>query len=157
MKIPAITLFSSSNNIVQNSLQQTSKAPNNLKDSKLAPLAMDTVSFGYKSPLKTHWLKGEMPQVEYGVYGGKLTKKNVTLEHLQPHSKGGKTNLNNLALAVNVNNWERSSKPFSQYHDEEAFRNYCDQFKDVHFDDFDGLEYIEGITKTAERLLKEGK
>lgn len=48
------------------------------------------ISFTYKSPLKTEWLKGNMPSVTHGIYGGILTKDNITLEHIKPHSKGGK-------------------------------------------------------------------
>ena len=40
-----------------------------------------------------------MPSVKYGLYGGELNIDNVSLEHLKPHSWGGKTEWGNLALA----------------------------------------------------------
>ena len=58
------------------------------------------VSFGYSNILKTEWRKGHLPSVKYGFYGEKLTQKNLSLEHLQAHSKGGKTVLSNLVLAA---------------------------------------------------------
>lgn len=51
-------------------------------------------TFGYNHPLKSLYKSGQL-NLKYGFYGGKLTRKNVTLEHLKPHSKGGKTELNN--------------------------------------------------------------
>jgi len=48
------------------------------------------VSFGYNSPLKTLFKKGKLPTVTKGFYGGTLTNKTVSLEHLIPHSQGGK-------------------------------------------------------------------
>ena len=63
----------------------------------------DGVAFGYKSPLKTLYIKGKL-HINKGFYGGTLTKENVTLEHLVPYSKGGKTTLDNLVLATKENN-----------------------------------------------------
>ena len=36
---------------------------------------IDTIPFKYKSILKTEWLKGNMPTVKKGIYGGILTPK----------------------------------------------------------------------------------
>jgi len=112
------------------------------------------ISFGYKSILKTEWLKGNMPFVKFGIYGGELTKNNVTLEHILPHSKGGKTELPNLALAVNMNNWERSNKPFKEYFDPEVINEYLEQFKEIDLPNFNGLKYIDGVTKIIKRILR---
>ena len=120
----------------------------------LTIIKTDGISFGYKSVLKTEWLKGNMPSVKLGLYGGELTKKNVTLEHILPHSKGGKTELPNLALAVNVNNWSRSNKPFKDYFDPEAINEYLEQFKEVDLPNFNGLKYIDGVTKVIKRILR---
>lgn len=117
---------------------------------------IDTIPFKYKSILKTEWLKGNMPSVTNGIYGGKLTKKNVTLEHIQPHSKGGKTELRNLALAVNVNNFKRSSKPLSTCLTRDMFETYCKQFEDIKLPDFDGKKYVIDLAKTVDRLLNQG-
>ena len=51
----------------------------------------DSVKFGHHHRLKTLWLRGKLPTVKFGVYGDKLTKQTVSLEHFIPISKGGKT------------------------------------------------------------------
>lgn len=112
------------------------------------------VNFGYKSPLKSEWLKGNMPSVKYGIYGGKLKPYNVTLEHIIPHSKGGKTELKNLALAVDINNWGRGDKPFNLFFSQIVFDKYIEQFKNIKLPDFDGNEYIKELTKTIKRVIK---
>ena len=113
------------------------------------------INFGYKSILKTHWLNGKMPSVTHGIYGGKLTKDNITLEHLKPHSKGGRTSLNNLALSVGENNWKRSNAPIGEFLNKETFEAYCEQFKGIKLPYFNGDNYIKEITKTVERLIKQ--
>lgn len=120
-----------------------------MKINRLTP-----IPFTYKSVLKTEWLKGNMPSVTRGLYGGLLTKDNITLEHIKPHSKGGKTELKNLALAVDVNNFNRSAKPLNQYLTKEMFASYIEQFKDIKLPNFNGKEYTEALTKTVERVLK---
>jgi hypothetical protein len=94
-----------------------------------------------------------MPSVKFGIYGGKLTKENVTLEHILPHSKKGKTELFNLALAVNINNWTRGDRPFKECFISEVFGEYIDQFKGVDLPNFNGLKYIDGVTKVVKRIL----
>ncbi len=118
---------------------------------------INNISFGYKSILKTHWLNGDLPNVTKGFYGGDLTKDTVTLEHILPHSKGGRTILYNLALSKNTNNWARGNKPLSSVFSKEAFEIYCEQFKGVKLPYFNGDEYVKQITKTVEKLLRQGK
>ena len=112
------------------------------------------VSFKYKSILKSEWLKGNMPTVKKDIYGSTLKPYNVTLEHIVPHSKGGKTNLANLALAVDVNNWSRSSKPFKNFFSRAIFDEYCDQFTNIKLPEFDGKKYVDALRKTVERVIK---
>ena len=112
------------------------------------------INFGYKSVLKSEWKKGNMPSVTKGIYGGTLTKGNVSLEHLIPHSKGGKTDLANLALAVDKLNWKRADKPLNGFLTKDMIESYLAQFKDVNLPDFKGSEYIEKVSKTLARLLK---
>ena len=121
---------------------------------KITPV-QNPIVFKYKSVLKSEWLKGNMPSVKIGIYGGKLKPYNVTLEHIKPHSKGGKTQLPNLALAVDVNNWGRGDKPFKMFFSRAIFDEYCDQFADIKLPDFDGKAYVEALRKTVERIIKE--
>ena len=107
--------------------------------------------------LKTYWLEGKLPSVTHGIYGGELTKDTVTLEHIKPVSKGGRTVLGNLALSKNTNNWKRSNKPLSEFFNRETFEAYCEKFKGVKLPFFNGDNYIKELTKNVERLLKAGQ
>ena len=115
-----------------------------------------TPSFGYSSPLKTLYLKGDLP-LKYGFYGDRLNKDNVSLEHLLPKSKGGKTDLSNLVLASKRNNQLRGNQPISRYINLEAMQTYINQFKNVKVKDFNGNEYIKGLLQTITRLIRGGK
>lgn len=117
---------------------------------KLKPINSN-VSFGYSSPLKTLYKKGKLP-VKYGFYGDKLTKKNVSLEHLKPHSKGGKTTLDNLVLATKENNQLRGDGDLKDFIDRDNVIRYLLQFMGVKRRGFNGDEYIRGILKTIEEL-----
>ncbi len=115
-------------------------------------VTVDTISFKYSSPLKTEWRKNAVMRehVKYGLYGGELNFNNITLEHLVPHSKGGKTKLNNLALATSLNNGKRSSLPLKENLTKEMFLNYIEQFKGWCAQLFDNKKYITDLANTAE-------
>ena len=104
---------------------------------------------GYQHPLKTLFKKGQMPSVKYGLYGGKLDIDNVSLEHLKPHSKGGKTVWGNLALADRFCNTQRSSKPLSEVLSWKMLEQYLRQFNFRIKGAFDGYEYQEQIKRTC--------
>ena len=114
------------------------------------------ISFGYKSILKTYWLEGQLPTVQKGIYGGTLKPYNVTLEHIRPHSKGGTTALNNLALAKDVLNYGRGNRPFRMFFSRKVFDEYCDQFVNVKLPGLDGNKYIKALRETVEKALKNG-
>lgn len=116
--------------------------------------AVRAISFGYKSKLKTEWLKGNMPSVKYDMAGNRLTKDNVTNGHMLAHSKGGKTEISNLMLETADYNFMKGNKPFSWFFTQEGFDMYCEQFKKIKLPDFNGLDYIFKITKTKDRLLR---
>ena len=109
-------------------------------------------NFQYSSPLKTLWRKGKLP-VKYGFYGDVLTQKNVSLEHLKAHSKGGKTNLANLVLASKAKHNARGNNAIDDYLDIKNVIRYLAQFKDVKLKDFDGNKYIAGVLTTLGGLL----
>lgn len=110
------------------------------------------VSFtSYQSPLKTLFKKGRMPSVKYGLYGQKITPKNVSLEHLKPHSEGGVSALRNFALADKFENSRRSSEPLKNVCDWEMVREYLSQFN-FRIKGFDGFKYQELIIKTCKSL-----
>lgn len=111
------------------------------------------IIFGYSSPLKTLWKKGKLPSVKYGFYGDRLTQSNLSLEHLLPHSKGGKTKLDNLVLASKENNQARGNANIKDYLTVENVTRYLEQFKGIKRRDFDGQSYITGVINTLKGLL----
>lgn len=112
-----------------------------------------TPSFGYSNKLKTLYKKGKLP-IKYGFYGDVLTPKNVSLEHLLPHSKGGKTVMSNLVLASKEKNGARGNGDLKDFIDPEAFKQYVEQFIGLKTKDFDGNKYIQSILKTINELIK---
>ena len=108
-------------------------------------------SFQYNHALKTLYKKGKLP-IEYGFYGGKLSYRNVSLEHLKPYSKGGKTNLANLVLATKENNQKRSNYPLKYFIDNKSVKKYLSQFINIKTEEFDGNKYIKLILETLKRM-----
>ena len=109
-------------------------------------------TFGYSNKLKTLYKKGQLP-IKYGFYGDALTKSNVSLEHLLPHSKGGKTELSNLVLASKEKNNARGAEDLANYFNPDTFKQYLDQFIDIKVKGFNGNDYIDKIIKTVKTLL----
>ena len=118
---------------------------------KIQQIQQNSPTFGYSHPLKTLYIKGKLP-VKYGFYGDILTQKNVSLEHLKPHSKGGKTELSNLVLASKQKNQARGNADIRNFANKETIIKYLSQFIDVKINDFDGNKYINGIIKTLTNL-----
>lgn len=114
---------------------------------------VSNTNFGYKHPLKSMWLKGDFPKVKYGFYGDKLTQKNVSLEHLKPYSKGGKTQLDNLVLASKENNQKRGNKDIRDFLTVENVTRYLTQFKNIKLTGFDGNKYIAMVLATLGDLI----
>ncbi len=112
---------------------------------------IDGVTFGYKSPLKTLYKKGKL-NIDKGFYGGTLTKENVTLEHLVPYSKGGKTTLDNLVLATKENNMRRSNLPIKDFVNPLQVKEYLKQFLGIITPDFNGDKYIKKIVMTLKKM-----
>lgn len=117
---------------------------------------VDNVTFGYNHQLKTLYKKGKFPSVKYGFYGEELTRKNVTLEHLQCISKGGKTELDNLVLATANKNQERGNSPLFNMLNWEYAGRYLEQFRNVSVDGFNGNAYIQMILDKIKVLLEAG-
>ncbi len=107
------------------------------------------VSFGYKHALKTAWKEGRLPSVTKGLYGKALTKENITLEHLTPVSKGGRTTLDNLALAEREANMSRGTKPLAEVITFKQLMDYLNQFKNVRTKGVNGNKYIKRLLERA--------
>lgn len=83
-----------------------------------------------------------------------LTKDTVSLEHITPVSQGGKTVLDNLALATKENNSARGNEDIGKFLTFEMIRNYLSQFKDVKVNGFDGNQYIMELRRKFDELLE---
>lgn len=116
---------------------------------------IDTIPFKkYKSVLKTEWLKGNLPTVKKGIYGGNITRDTISLEHVQPISKGGKTIISNLAIANRFLNTARGNKPLRFFLDGDKFNEYIEQFEKVNLPNFNGKEYVRNLIKTVINVLE---
>ena len=115
--------------------------------------SVNLTNFGYKHRLKTLYLNGKI-KPQYGLYGDKLTKKTVSLEHVLPKSKGGKTELDNLALASIRTNNMRGNKPLNDYLTTKNLVRYINQFMNIKTPEFDGTKYIKGLIATIDNVLE---
>lgn len=110
------------------------------------------ITFGYSSILKKEWKAGRLPSVKYGLYGGKLNNKNLSLEHLQAKSNGGVSGLRNYALATKQSNWLRGNEDIRKFLTIDMVRKYLSQFIGVKTKKFDGDKYIQMVIPTFEKL-----
>ena len=105
----------------------------------------------FHSQLKRLYKKGKI-KIDVGIYGEKLTKKNVSDEHVVCKSQGGSDNLSNIVLASKKLNNARSDKPIEQFVTIGMLRRYLLQFKGIKCQGFDGDSYIKNIKNTFEDL-----
>ena len=115
---------------------------------------------GYNSILKDMYKDGRLPSVKVGLYGGRLSKQTVSLEHIKPASKGGSTALKNMALATKDNNRLRGNRDINNYLTKAMLYNYLIQFKDLIIKYkgkiFNGNNYITNIVSTLKKVGFEG-
>lgn len=117
-------------------------------------LYISNISFGHKHYLRQYYLQGKLPSVKVGLYGGRLTPENVTLEHITPESRKGRLTLFNLALATRENNHLRGNKPLEKSNlTLEKLNAYLAQFEHVKLPKLDGKEYIRKIRSITEKHL----
>ena len=117
-------------------------------------MSISQVSFGYSHPLKTMWKRGYLPSVRIGIYADELTHENISLEHLVPISRCGKTEYSNLALASKEKNHERNAYGLFLFTTEEKIQQYLEQFKNIIIMDFNGNKYIEEIKRTIDKIKR---
>ena len=115
--------------------------------------AVNYVSFGYKHRLKTAWKNGEIPELKHDFYDGSLLKADtLTLEHLKPHSKGGKTTLTNLVLTNYQNNVRRGNRDIRLYINKEAARKYIEEAKKIKCKGINGENYAKSLLNRLKSL-----
>ena len=116
----------------------------------VAPVS--NIIFG--SQLKELYKKGKI-KVDVGLYGNKLTKRNVTDEHIICRCYGGGNDEGNIALATSEANNKRGNKPIWEFLTYEMLRTYLKQFKGVKVEGFDGDVYIKKIRNTLRGIFDE--
>ena len=109
-------------------------------------------SFGYKSILKDLFRQGEIPSVTRGLYGNKIDNSTVSIEHLLPHSLGGKDTLSNYALAHVQANVARGNNPLPYFLDSKMLDDYLSQFNFIIKGKFNGYVYQDMIRRTCKEL-----
>ena len=77
----------------------------------------------------------------------RIKPNELSLEHIIPHSQGGKTELSNLLLADRLANSRRGVRPIQEVITTEQLINYLVQFIGIKNFYIDGQKYIEGILK----------
>ena len=105
------------------------------------------ISFQYKWNVKSAFKKGKLPSVKVDASGRKLTVNNATVDHIIPHSKGGRTRDDNLMLATKEFNQLRGNKPLGDFITVKGFAKHLAQYIDVRVGDFDGNEYILNVLR----------
>lgn len=96
--------------------------------------------------------EGEITYCQEGFYGDRLTKCNLSLEHLKAKSKGGATTLDNLVLASREKNCLRGNDDIRNFFNKKFAMNYLSQFMGVKTKKFNGDKYIASIIKTLGEL-----
>ena len=134
--------------------QQTEQLNNNISLDTLQ--AYGNVSFGYSCELKRLVKKGKI-KLKYSFYGGKLNPKKVSIEHIIPHSKGGKSCQSNYVLCNKEQNWERGNDPLEGYIDWQAAGLYLEQFKGLRVGGFNGDEYVKEVLNSINTALRTGR
>jgi hypothetical protein len=114
-------------------------------------LRQEQPTFTYSNEIKTLFKKGLLPTVKVDAMGNRLTKKNVTLDHIIPRSKGGKSVTGNYMLAEKKFNNDRGSDPIKQWIDMEGLVAYLNQFINVRVGKFIGNNYIAEVLRTLEK------
>lgn len=116
-------------------------------------MQVQAVSFGYHNRLKTLWKQGELPTLQHDFYDGSLLNADtVTLEHLLPKSKGGKTTLTNLVLTSYNNNLRRGNNDICDYINLEAARQYLEEAKKIKCKGINGENYAKSIINRLKSL-----
>lgn len=88
------------------------------------------INFGYSNILKTLYKQGKINPPDF--YSGlPLEKDTVSLEHLKPHSQGGRTQLSNLVLTSAKNNNDRGNKNLIGFFNPENAKKYFDYFTNL--------------------------
>ena len=117
---------------------------------------INPLTFQYNSILKDEFKRGAI-KLTKDITGKPINKKNVSLDHTIPKSKGGKSNIFNYSIMDRISNMQRSNKPIEKSIDLQSLIEYIIVMMDVKTEDFDGIKYLKGWLRTLNRAIKEKK
>ena len=115
-------------------------------------ITLSPINFGYKSILKSEYLKGNI-KLKKDITGNMLTKDNVTLDHTIPKVRGGKSRLDNYSLMVDYINHRRGSNNLKDIIDLPSLIDYITIIINTKTRDFDGVEYLKGWLKNLRKEI----
>lgn len=115
-------------------------------------MRVQAVSFGYKHALKTAFKEGRLPVIHDFYDGTVLDKDTATIEHLQPHSKGGKTTLSNIVLTKYINNVKRGNRDIRNYINIDNANQYIEDVKKIKIKGINGESYAKSLIKRLKSL-----
>ncbi len=118
-------------------------------------IQLNNIAFGYHSPMMREFKKGKIP-LKCGAYGGKITSKNASHEHIIPHSKGGPDTQSNYLLTTKELNEARGCEPFIKHVNWIALLEYFSVMLRTKTDKFDGVEYTKGAITNILKAIKHG-
>lgn len=119
-------------------------------------MEIQPITFGNKSILKTEFDRGNIP-LKRDITGHKIKRRESSLDHTIPKSKGGKSDLYNYTIMNPIANNKRGNKPIKQFIDLESLIEYISKMLDVKTMDLDGVNYIKGWLKNLLKAIKENK
>ena len=109
------------------------------------------IPFQRISPIKTAFKDGVLP-LKKGFFGGDLTPKNVSLDHMLAKSKGGKSKLSNYVLTTSENNNLKGDMDIFRFATKENTEQYFKAFEGVKLGKHTGEQYLAMISRTLREL-----
>lgn len=101
-------------------------------------------TFQYSHKMKTDFKKGRL-KIKHDIAGNKLTKENVSLDHVIPKSQGGTSTTDNYMLATREFNSFRGVVPLALLITKEMFYKWAKQFEKLTVCGIPGPEYTKMI------------
>lgn len=120
----------------------------------IPPIKIEQIPFKRKSILKTEYQKGNIP-LEKDFFGSPLTPKNVTIDHIKPKSKGGKSKLSNYILLTVENNNKKASRDIFEFAKEEDTEAYLNAIENANIDKNTCETYLKNVTRTLRTLWEQ--
>lgn len=108
---------------------------------------INSISFnGYNSQLKKMYRQGKLPKNLVDMGGNKLSQQNLSLDHIQPRSKGGPTTEDNLVLTTKQFNSIRGDRHILEVVTKENLIKWIKQYLSLEsIDGFDFKKYVIGV------------